>query len=57
MTREEFNESNMEAFEERVAICLESGISQGTALMTAQNEFNARLQKYLENPLTDDYHA
>jgi hypothetical protein len=57
MTREEFNESNMEAFEERVAICLESGISQGTALMTAQNEFNARLKKYLENPLTNDYHA
>ena len=57
MTREEFNESNMEAFEERVAICMESGIPQGAALMTAQSEFNARLQKYLENPLTDDTHA
>ena len=57
MTREEFNASNMEAFEERVAICMESGIPQGAALMIAQSEFNARLQKYLENPLTDDTHA
>ena len=57
MTREEFNASNMEAFEERVAICMEAGISQGTALMTAQTEFNERLKKYLENPLTGDTHA
>jgi hypothetical protein len=56
MTREEFNASNMEAFKERVAICMESGIPQGASLMTAQSEFNARLQKYLENPLTDDTH-
>lgn len=48
MTREEFNESNMEAMEERLAICLESGVPYAEAVMTANKEFIDRLTNFLE---------
>jgi hypothetical protein len=48
MTRDEFNETNMEAMEERLAICLEAGIPYAQAAMTANKEFIDRLTNFLE---------
>jgi hypothetical protein len=49
MTREEFDASNMEAMEERLAICLDAGVPYSQAVATARKEFNDRLKYFLEN--------
>jgi hypothetical protein len=48
MSREEFDRSNREAYLERVAICLDSGIPYSQAVATARKEFNDRLKYFLE---------
>jgi hypothetical protein len=46
MSMEEILESSMEAYHERLAICLEAGIPEAEAKRTAQNELVEWVRKH-----------
>lgn len=57
MTREEILESSMEAYHERLAICLEAGIPEAQAKLTAQQELVEWVRKHAPKGVDTDSQA
>jgi hypothetical protein len=54
MSREEVLDSSMEAYEERLAICLDSGIPESEARRTAQRELAEWVRKHSQKSVDPD---